>query len=148
MKISTKGRYGIRAMVDLAVHNTGEHESLGNIAQRQEISNNYLEQVFSHLRKAGLVKSVKGSQGGYLLAKEPSEITAKMILEVLEGDLSVIDEKKEGEASQDTIQYYLKNKLWEAMNESIRQVVEDITLEDLAKGYLSFVGEKDPMYYI
>ncbi|QSX07761.1 Rrf2 family transcriptional regulator [Alkalibacter rhizosphaerae] len=148
MKISTKGRYGIRAMVDLAVHFTGEHEALGNIAQRQGISNNYLEQVFSTLRKAGLVKSIKGSQGGYLLAKDPKEITAKMILEVLEGDLSVVDEKKEGAASTESIQYYLKGQLWEKINNSVQKVVEDITLDELAKGYSEYLGNPEPMYYI
>lgn len=148
MKISTKGRYGIRAMVDLAVHDTGEHEALGNIAQRQGISNNYLEQVFSSLRKAGLVKSVKGSQGGYLLAKEPGEITAQMILEVLEGDLSVIDEKNEGQAPAESIQYFLKERLWERINASVRQVVEEITLQELARDYVEYAGDKEPMYYI
>lgn len=148
MRISTKGRYGIRAMVDLAAHYSGEHEPLGNIARRQDISNNYLEQVFSSLRKAGLVKSVKGSQGGYLLAKDPKEITARMILEVLEGDLSVVDEKKEKLASPETVQYYLNGQLWDKINNSVRQVVEEITLEDLARGYCEYVGDAQPMYYI
>jgi Rrf2 family protein len=89
MKLSTKGRYGLRAMVDLAVHSSGEHVALYSIAERQNISENYLEQVFSILRKAGLVKSVKGAQGGYTLADKPSNISIGAILRVLEGDLSV-----------------------------------------------------------
>jgi Rrf2 family protein len=148
MKISTKGRYGIRAMVDLALHDTGEHEPLGNIAHRQGISNNYLEQVFSSLRKAGLVKSIKGSQGGYLLAMDPKEITARMILEVLEGDLTVIDEKKEEQSSEDSIQYFLNERLWGRINESIRKVTEEITLRDLVEGYETHVSQGTPMYFI
>lgn len=148
MRISTKGRYGMRAMVDLAVHYAGEHEPLGNIARRQGISNNYLEQVFSVLRKAGLVKSVKGSQGGYLLAKGPKEITARMILEVLEGDLSVVDEKKEAQASPETIQHYLNGALWGKINDSVNRVVDEITLEDLASGYQAYAETGQPMYYI
>lgn len=148
MKISTKGRYGMRAMVDLAVHNTGEHEALGNVARRQGISTNYLEQVFSTLRKAGLVKSVKGSQGGYLLAKDPKDISARMILEVLEGDLSVIDRKKEDQDSAGTVQHYLYGQLWEKIDASVHQVVEEITLDDLAKGYAQSITGAQPMYYI
>ncbi|HAE61438.1 MAG TPA: Rrf2 family transcriptional regulator [Eubacteriaceae bacterium] len=148
MKISTKGRYGIRAMVDLAVYSAGDHVPLSNVAQRQKISNNYLEQVFSTLRKAGLVKSVKGAQGGYLLAKDPSEITAGMILSTLEGDLSVIDESKEAESQKDSIQYYLKDHLWQKINLSIEDVVKAVTLEELAQGYKASVGESALMYYI
>lgn len=71
MKISTKGRYGLRALVDLASHSTSEAVSLASVANRQKISVNYLEQVFATLRKAGLVKSIKGPQGGYMLAMKP-----------------------------------------------------------------------------
>ena len=91
MRISTKGRYGLRAMMDLAAYSNGGHVSLSSIAKRQMISTNYLEQVFSVLRNAGLVKSIKGAQGGYVLAKKPSEIRIGTILRVLEGYLSVVD---------------------------------------------------------
>ena len=93
MKISTKSRYGLRAMVDLAVYAEVEQLSLNTIAGRQEVSVNYLEQIFSSLRKAGLVKSVKGAQGGYILADHPDRISVGMVLRVLEGDLSVAQEQ-------------------------------------------------------
>ena len=92
MKISTKGRYGLRALVDLAVHDNGEPIALASIAQRQKLSLNYLEQVFSVLRKAEIVKSLKGVHGGYCLAKKADDITVKEVLEVLEGKFSIVDE--------------------------------------------------------
>lgn len=84
MKISTKGRYGLRAMLDLALNSLGDHVALSNIAERQDISVSYLEQMFSVLRKAGLLKSVKGAQGGYVLADRPSQIKVGTILRALE----------------------------------------------------------------
>ncbi len=90
MKISTKGRYGLRALADLAAYSQGEPIALAMVAARQKISLNYLEQVFGQLRKAGLVRSIKGPSGGYLLAKPAKDITVKEILEVLEGPLPAI----------------------------------------------------------
>ncbi|NTW72678.1 MAG: Rrf2 family transcriptional regulator [Eubacteriaceae bacterium] len=149
MKISTKGRYGIRAMIDLAVHSKDEHVPLSSVADRQDISNNYLEQVFSTLRKAGLVKSVKGSQGGYMLAKDPNDITAGMVLRVLEGNLSVIDESKElDNVQKDSIQYFLAGNLWAKIDESINKVVDDLTIEFLAQKYRESIGQESRMYYI
>ncbi|MDK2789160.1 MAG: Rrf2 family transcriptional regulator, cysteine metabolism repressor, partial [Epulopiscium sp.] len=75
MKLSTKGRYGLKAMVDLAVHSQDKHIALRHIAERQDISEHYLEQLIAVLRKAGLVKSIRGAQGGYSLALSPEEIT-------------------------------------------------------------------------
>ena len=90
MKVSTKGRYGLRAMIDLALYSQNDQVPLVSIAERQDISKSYLEQVFSTLRKAGLVTSIKGAQGGYVLASDPEDITVGMILRALEGDLSVV----------------------------------------------------------
>ena len=81
MKISTKGRYGLRALTDLAAHLEGEPVSLTSVAKRQNLSLNYLEQVFGTLRKAGIVKSIKGPQGGYLLTKAASGSAVQEILE-------------------------------------------------------------------
>jgi Rrf2 family cysteine metabolism transcriptional repressor len=150
MKISTKGRYGLRAMVDLAVYSNGEHVALFNIAERQGISTNYLEQVFSALRKSGLVKSIKGAQGGYILAESPSEIKVGKILRVLEGPISVIDEESESKAENEkTIQDCLRINVWDKMNDSLNKLVDSITLEDLAENYREKNGlGKDVMYYI
>lgn len=146
MKISTKGRYGLRAMVDLAVFSNGEHVALNNIAERQMISVNYLEQVFSALRKAGLVKSIKGAQGGYILTEKPSQISVGNILRILEGDLSVIDFNDF--QCQNTIQACLKEMVWDKMDQCLNEVVDSITLEDLANDYKRLNGLEAIMYYI
>lgn len=91
MKMSTKGRYGLRAMLDIAINSRGDIVNVKSIAERQNISESYLEQVFSILRKAAIVKSIKGAQGGYILADDPSNITVGQILRTLEGNLNVVD---------------------------------------------------------
>ena len=85
MKFSKKSRYGVAALIDLAVNSKNGHVALGSIAERNEISPQYLEQVFASLRRAGIVKSVKGSQGGYLLKYPSSSITVASIIQALEG---------------------------------------------------------------
>ncbi len=149
MKLSTKGRYGLRAMVDLAVNSSGDHVSLYSIAERQGISENYLEQVFSILRKAGLVKSVKGAQGGYVLSEAPSNTRAGTILRALEGELSVVDEDpSDKDVYRNNIQNCIKVNVWDKMNECLNQVVDSITLEDLANEYRSMNGESSFVFYI
>jgi len=148
MKISTKGRYGLRAMVDLAVYSGGDHISLKNIAERQNISEGYLEQVFSSLRKSGLINSIKGSQGGYVLADKPERITVGQILRVLEGNLSVIDEKSMGEKTNDRIEDCIRYAVWNEINRSIDSVVDKITLEQLVGEYGKMLNQEVNMYYI
>ncbi len=91
MRISTKGRYAIKLMLDLATNDNGEPIRLKDVARRQEISEKYLEQIISVLNKAGYVKSVRGPQGGYLLQRRPEEYTVGMILRLTEGCLSPVD---------------------------------------------------------
>lgn len=149
MKLSTKGRYGIRALVDIAVYADNEHISLFSIADRQGISENYLEQVFSILRKAGIVKSVKGAQGGYILVEKPRNITIGRILRVLEGDLSIIDKDTEAERKEaNSISHLIKVHVWDKMTDSLNQLVDSITLEDLADDYRRMNGMLAVMYYI
>lgn len=147
MKISTKGRYGLRAMIDLAVHSNGTHVSLFNIAERQGISGIYLEQVFATLRKAGLVKSVKGAQGGYLLAESPEKIKVGVILRTLEGDLSIVDEQ-DIKNSKNMISECIKIEVWDKIDESINELVDHITLEDLVKEHRILNESHNPMFYI
>ena len=90
MKISTKGRYALRLMLDLAYNHTGSFIPIKNISQRQDISDKYLEQIITQLSRAGLVKSARGAQGGYMLAKEPQEYTVGEILRLLEGNLAPV----------------------------------------------------------
>jgi len=149
MKLSTKGRYGLRAMVDLAVNSSVDHVALYSIAERQNISVNYLEQVFSILRKAGLVKSVKGAQGGYTLSDNPSNIKVGVILRALEGNLSVVDEESEdGDLSADSIQRCLKVNIWDKINDSINSIVDSLTLEELVDEYKKTNDESTLMFYI
>ncbi|MGE5632663.1 MAG: RrF2 family transcriptional regulator [Caulobacteraceae bacterium] len=148
MRISTKGRYGLRAMVDLAVYSAGDQVTLKSIAERQNISEGYLEQVFSMLRKAGLISSIKGAQGGYILAGKPEDITIGAVLRALEGDLSVVDEKSMNEGTKDMIEKCIRESIWDKINSSIDSVVDNITLEDLVKEYRKTLGNEAIMYYI
>ena len=91
MKLSTKGRYGLRALIDLALYSEKEAASIASISARQQISESYLEQLIAKLRKAGLVKSVRGAGGGYMLAKPASEISVGDILRALEGNLDAVN---------------------------------------------------------
>lgn len=143
MKVSTKGRYGLRAIIDLSLNSNGDYVSLISIAERQNISKNYLEQVFSALRKTGIVKSVKGSQGGYLLDGKTSEIKVGDVLRALEGDLSVV---KDEENINNKIERCIKKNLWDKIDEQVFQVIDNITLEDLINEYNK--GNDSLMYYI
>lgn len=130
MKISTKGRYALRLMLDLAIHNTGEAISLKDIAKRQEISDKYLEQIISVLNKAGYVKSIRGAQGGYMLKKAPKDYTIGMILRLTEGTLapvSCVKEDSECAREGNCVTYMV----WKKINDAVAEVVDNITLEDL-----------------
>src|SRR5665647_403417 len=147
MKISTKGRYGLRSMLDLAINSSGDHVSLNSIAERQHISSNYLEQVFSTLRKSGLVNSVKGAQGGYVLADSPSRISVGGILRALEGNLTVTGDNEDIEA-KNQIEYCLRTNVWDLINSNINTVVDSITLEDLMVEHKKLAGNMSSMFYI
>lgn len=146
MKLSTRGRYGLRALLDLAVFSNGEHVALYNIAERQHISENYLEQVFSILRKAGLIRSVKGAQGGYVLGDDPANIKIGTVLRVLEGQLDIVDEYSPTGTSEDLIHQCIQTKVWDKINASINSVVDSISLADLVDEYKKIGGLT--MYYI
>jgi Rrf2 family transcriptional regulator, cysteine metabolism repressor len=148
MKISTKGRYGLRAMIDLAINSAGDHVSLNSIAERQNVSENYLEQVFSTLRKAGLVKSIKGAQGGYVLSDRASNITVGDVLRALEGNLSVIDDASEAKSGSKSMEQCLSKNVWERINESVNSIVDSISVEDLVNEYKKLNGNLELMFYI
>ncbi|MBU3126418.1 Rrf2 family transcriptional regulator [Clostridium tagluense] len=135
MNISTKGRYGLRAMVDIAVNSSRDYIPLKVIAERQAISENYLEQVFSVLRKANLVKSARGSQGGYTLSKEASKITVGEVLRILEGDLSITGDNDGALGLDKTIKVCINTLVWEKVNEQINKVMDSVTLQDLVEKY-------------
>jgi Rrf2 family protein len=149
MKLSTKGRYGLRALVDLATYGSNGHQALGQIAQRQKVSEIYLEQVFSTLRKNNIVQSVKGAQGGYLLAVDPKDCKVGEILRILEGDISIIDYDMETEENHDNpLTTCINDMVWRRIDINIGRMVDGITLGDLVDEYKKKLGKHAPMYYI
>ncbi|PHV72305.1 Rrf2 family transcriptional regulator [Sporanaerobium hydrogeniformans] len=151
MKISTKARYGLRALVDLAIHSGGEQVALQHIAKRQELSIHYLEQVFSLLKKTGVVKSVKGAQGGYILAKAPCAITIGDILRAIEGEMAIVEEENFLDAAtpiQRNMQQCIQQNVWDKVTESVCNVIDHMTLEDLMKDYELLTMNESLMYYI
>ena len=127
MRISTKGRYALVLMLDLAMYDSGGPVRLKDVARRQQISEKYLEQIISILNKAGFVKSIRGPQGGYRLRYEPEKYTVGMILRQTEGEPSPVcyedEESREREA--------VINRIWVQMESAVNRVVDKITLSDL-----------------
>ena len=133
MRISTKGRYALRLMLDLALHDTGENIALKTLAKRQNISGKYLEQIIGMLTKAGFVKSVRGSSGGYRLAKAPEEYTVGDILRLTEGSLAPVACVEEGVETCPKAENCVTLTLWTQLNDAINGVVDHVTLADLVE---------------
>ena len=127
MKISTKGRYALRLMMDLAENNTGSPISLKDVAKRQDISDKYLEQIISILNKAGYVRSVRGAQGGYMLKMEPQNYTVGMILRQTEGSLAPVACIEDDEIVCDRQQQCVTSIVYKKINDAISGVVDNIT---------------------
>ena len=140
MKISTKGRYALRLLVDLAEYNTGENISLKDIAARQEISFKYLEQIITMLNRAGLVRSVRGTQGGYRLAKRPEEYTVGEILRLTEGSLAPVSCLDEKENNCPRKEECATIELWQELYQAILGVVDHTTLADLVENKKRKIG--------
>ena len=131
MKISTKGRYALRLMLDIALNDAITPVRIKDIAERQQISDKYLEQIVSSLNKAGFVKSLRGPQGGYRLTKKPEEYTVGMILRLIEGSLAPVaclDDDINNCTRADRCPTLI---LWEKLYDAISEVVDNITLADL-----------------
>ncbi|MBD8069262.1 cysteine metabolism transcriptional regulator CymR [Bacillus sp. PS06] len=138
MKISTKGRYGLTIMIELAKNHGEGPTSLKSIAQTHNLSEHYLEQLIAPLRNARLVKSIRGAYGGYILGEEPSNITAGDIIRVLEGPISPVEVLEDEEPA--------KRQLWIRIRDAVKDVLDNTTLEDLAS-YTD--GEQENyMFYI
>jgi Rrf2 family protein len=138
MKISTRGRYGLRALIDIAAQESGKCVSLCSIAQRQGISEPYLEQLMAALKKAGFVKSVRGPQGGYILNKTPEEISVGDILRILEGPMYPVDCLSDSDRSScggSDCSTCVTKPLWEKLYSSMTDVLESYSLRDLASAY-------------
>lgn len=125
MKISTKGRYGLTIMIELAKHHGEGPIPLRQIAAEKELSEAYLEQLVSPLRNAGLVKSVRGAYGGYMLAHKPTEISAADVIRVLEGPIQPVEGIENEEAPQ--------RELWMRIRDAVKNVLDTTTIDDLAK---------------
>lgn len=133
MKISTKGRYAVRVMLDLAANNTGEYIKVKNISERQQISDKYLEQIIGILNKAGFVKSVRGAQGGYKLARDPKNYTVGEILRLTEGSLAPVAclDTPDGNVECDRCDTCETLEVWKKLAAAINDVVDNVTLADL-----------------
>lgn len=132
MKLTTKGRYGLRAVIDLAIYAKEEPVSLAAVAERQNISISYLEQLIAKLKKAGIVQSTRGAQGGYSLAKEPEEISVGEILRVLEGNLNPVEcSAVDGESECASSDFCVTKYVWKRISDSINDTVDAIFLSEL-----------------
>ncbi|MCI5954470.1 MAG: Rrf2 family transcriptional regulator [Lachnospiraceae bacterium] len=133
MKISTKGRYAVRVMLDLALNNTGECIKVKDIAARQGISEKYLEQIIAVLNKAGYVKSVRGAQGGYRIAKKPEDYTVGMILRLTEGSMAPVSCLEEGAPECERCDTCETLEVWKDLYAAINGVIDNVTIADLVE---------------
>jgi len=132
MKLSTRGQYGARALLDIALHYDGNPVLLKNIAKRQAISVQYLEHLISPLIKAGIVRSIRGARGGVTLAKLPEEIKLSQVIQILEGSTALVecvDDPKVCPRSD----FCVTRDVWEEMKRAMMQVLESTTLQDLVE---------------
>jgi len=142
MIISSKRKYGLVALMDICLYSRSEAVTLKSVSKRQDISERYLEQIFSILKKGGIINSKKGAQGGYFLARKPKDITVGEILNILEGYLKIVSPSEE----KNDIECFMQKKIWNNINRQIETYFNSITLEELVKDYIE--GKITIMYYI
>ncbi len=141
MKISTKGRYALRMMLDLALNEENGYIPIKEIAKRQGISDKYLEQIISILNHAGFVRSVRGAGGGYKLTKKPSEYTVGMILRLTEGSMAPVSCLEDEVNTCDRAESCVTLGVWKKLYSAINDVVDNITLEDLVEDTKNIAGD-------
>ena len=134
MKISTKGRYGLRILIDLAMHDPAKPRMLRDIARSQQISEKYISRLVIDLRRAKLVRSVRGVNGGFHLAKRPDEITLLEVLETMEGPISVVECVRAPEKCSRQ-ELCPARTIWTRLNDGIRELTAKITLDDILNAY-------------
>ena len=143
LKISSKGIYGLKALIDLAIYSKEDIVTLKSISERQNISERYLEQIFSLLRKSKIIVGKKGSQGGYSLGVKPKETTIYTVLNALEGDFLQMSSVE----GNDKLDKVIEDLVWTKLDESITKFLTSVTLQDLIDEYKK--DDKGPfMYYI
>ena len=140
MKLSMKSRYAFRALADLSIHSKSAHVPLNVLAQ-------FLEQVFASLRRAGIVRSIKGPQGGYYLARPASEISVSDIVYAIDGDYYITDEKTADPCKDEEISDVIQELIIDPLNRQTKKVLQGVTLEDMEEEYLKH-NEEEYMYYI
>jgi Rrf2 family protein len=133
MNISNKTRYGLRSVVYLGINYEKENISIKEISDKEGISKRYLEQIFSELKKGGIINSTKGTKGGYYLTKKPSKITVNSIIGLLEGNLNVIQETDD--YNIEDLEYTIMNKVWNRMSQALNDIGDNITIEDIINDY-------------
>lgn len=148
MKLSTKGKYGVKALFELAMHEGAGPMSLKSIADRQGLSEHYLEQLAAPLRKAGLIVSVRGAQGGYVLSRPAQQITVGDIIRVLEGPIGFTDCSTEGETAPDCAASCVVHGVWEKVTQQIVSVIDAITLHDLCEQARADQARQNLIYQI
>ena len=142
MKISTKGRYALRFMLDLALEEN-QIVRLKDVAERQEISIKYLEQIISVLQKCGYVKSMRGPGGGYTIARKPEEYTVGMILRQIEGSLAPVSCLEQPENDCHRRGECVTLRVWQMLYDAINEVVDKVTLADLVEWERELRGTVD-----
>ena len=148
MKLSTKGQYGLRALLDMAIYQNEGPGTLNNIAERQGISEGYLEQLMMPLKRAGIVKSIRGAHGGYLLTKDPKNVTVGEIIRVLEGPIApgaCVDEENPEACVRSS--FCATRIVWAKVRDSISGVLDSFSLEDLVQESKKH-GDAENMYFI
>lgn len=147
MKLSTKGRYGTRATLDLAMYQDNGPVNLKDMAERQAISRRYLEHLMSRLVTAGIVRSVRGRSGGFVLAREPSEITLAEVVEALEGPINVV-ECTSDPSTCNRASGCVTRDIWDEVSRIITHHLASITLDDLRMRQQERMRAGTAMYYI
>ena len=146
MRLSTRGCYGLRAMLELALHYGGKPVLMRSIAERQSISRKYLHALLTALKSGGFVRSVRGSGGGYLLARPPASIRINDVVQALEGSLSVTD-CVEDPSTCERSAGCVTHELWLELSQAVEQLLSGITLEDLVTRHAAKAAEAH-MYHI
>ena len=147
MKLSTKGRYGTRLMLDLALHYGGGPVLLKDIAERQEISEKYLGHLVPPLKTAGLISASRGAHGGYLLTKAPDEIDLAEVVEAVEGDMCLV-ECVSNPSVCSRVEFCITRDIWEELSHEVNNVLKSFTLQDLVDRQQRKTKLQPLMYHI
>ena len=147
MNLSKKSRYGITALIDLALNSKEGHVSLISIAERNGISPQYLEHIFAALRRAGIIRSIKGAQGGYLLGDSSSNISVADIIEELDGTYR-IEKEDTTDGNNVGISLAIQDSIIDKINDQLDEILQNTSLADLENHYKDYIEYNQNMYYI